>query len=255
LCNTLCRFILGAQVEILFALGNEDCILPASLFTNKVLDSLDSGTITRLRLRPVAFELRQEIASVGSKIDELVFLEEGMCSMTAAFEDGSEVEVSIFGYDSVIGLSALMGSKHSLNRVYMQLPGRGFSSPLKDASKEFGLCGRFQHLALRNVQAQLTQAMQYAGCNAKHKIKQRLARWLLICADRARSDRFSLSHAFLADMLGSTRPTVSVAAGALKGRRLIEYSRGTVSILDRKGLEKRACECYRVVKEQLDNGI
>jgi CRP-like cAMP-binding protein len=229
--------------------------LPASLFTNKVLDSLDAGTIARLRLRPVALELRQEIASVGSKIDELVFIEEGMCSMTASFEDGSEVEVSIFGYESVIGLSALMGSQHSLNRVYMQLPGRGFSSPLKAASKEFGLGGRFQHLALRNVQAQLTQSMQYAGCNAKHNIKQRLARWLLICADRARSDSFSISHAFLADMLGSTRPTVSVAAGALKGRRLIEYSRGAVSILDRKGLERKACECYRVVREQLDNGI
>jgi CRP-like cAMP-binding protein len=255
LCNALCQFILGPQAKILFALGNEDCLLAASLFTNKVLDSLDDGTIARLRLRPVALELRQEIASVGSKIDELVFIEEGMCSMTASFEDGSEVEVSIFGYESVIGLSALMGSKHSLNRVYMQLPGRGFSSPLKAASKEFGLCGRFQHLALRNVQAQLTQSMQYAGCNAKHNIKQRLARWLLICADRARSDSFSISHAFLADMLGSTRPTVSVAAGALKGRRLIEYSRGAVSILDRKGLERKACECYRVVREQLDNGI
>jgi CRP-like cAMP-binding protein len=255
LCNTLCRFILGAQVEILFTLGNEDCILPATLFTNKLLDSLDPATIARLRLRPVALELRQEIASVGSEIDELVFIEEGMCSMTASFKDGSEVEVSIFGYESVIGLSALMGSKHSLNRVYMQLPGRGFSSPLKAASKEFGLCGRFQHLALRNVQAQLMQSMQFAGCNAKHNIKQRLARWLLICADRARSDSFSISHAFLADMLGSTRPTVSVAAGALKGRRLIEYSRGAVSILDRKGLERKACECYRVVREQLDNGI
>jgi CRP-like cAMP-binding protein len=229
--------------------------LPASLFTNKLLCSLDASTIERLRLRPVDLELRQEIASVGSKIDELVFIEEGMCSMTASFEDGSEVEVSIFGYESVIGLAALMGSRQSLNRIYMQLPGRGFSCPLKAASKEFGLCGHFQRLALRNVQAQLTQSMQYAGCNAKHSIKQRLARWLLICADRARSDRFSISHAFLADMLGSTRPTVSVAAGSLKARRLIEYSRGTVSILDRNGLERKACECYGVVKDQLDNSV
>jgi CRP-like cAMP-binding protein len=226
--------------------------LPASLFTNELLNKLDAATIARLSLRPVALERRQEIAFVGAKIDELVFIEEGMCSMTASFEDGSEVEVSIFGYESVIGMPALMGSKHSLNRVYMQLPGRGFVSPLKAASKEFRRCGHFQHLALRNVQAQLMQSMQYAGCNAKHKIKQRLARWLLICADRARSDCFSISHEFLADMLGSTRPTVSVAAGALKARRLIEYSRGAVSILDRKGLERKACECYRVVKLQLD---
>ncbi len=229
--------------------------MPASLFTNKLLNKLDAATIARLSLRPVALEVRREIACVGDKIDELMFIEEGMCSMTTCFEDGSEVEVSIFGYESVIGMSALMGSKHSLNRIYMQLPGRGFASPLKAASKEFGRCGHFQHLALRTVQAQLTQSMQFAGCNAKHKIQQRLARWLLMCADRSRSDRFSISHEFLADMLGSTRPTVSVAAGALKARRLIDYSRGAVSILDRKGLERKACECYRMVKQQLDKSF
>jgi CRP-like cAMP-binding protein len=123
---------------------------------------------------------------------------------------------------------------------------------MKAATKEFELGGRFQHLALRYVQAQLTQATQFAGCNAKHQLKERLARWLLLCADRARCDRFSISHEFLAYMLGSTRPTVSLAAAALKARGLIKYSRGVITILDRKGLERKACECYHVVRDQLE---
>jgi CRP-like cAMP-binding protein len=233
---------------------NERCTLPASQFKNKLLQSLDAGVIGRLSLRPVVLELRHEIASLGGPIHELMFIEEGMSSMTTCFKDGSEVEVSLFGYESVIGMPALLGSNYSTNRIYVQLAGRGYSSPIKAATKEFERGGRFQHLALRYVQAQLTQATQFAGCNAKHRLKERLARWLLLCADRAKSDRYSISHEFLADMLGSTRPTVSVAAGAFKARGLIKYSRGVISILDRKGLERKACECYHVVRDQLELG-
>jgi CRP-like cAMP-binding protein len=234
---------------------NERCTLPASRFKNKLLQNLDASAIERLSLRPVKLELRREIASLGTPIHELVFIEEGMSSMTTSFKDGSEVEVSLFGYESVIGMAALMGSNHSMNRIYMQLAGHGFSSPIKAATREFQLGGRFQHLALRYVQAQLTQATQFAGCNVKHRLKERLARWLLLCADRAKCDRFSISHEFLAYMLGSTRPTVSVAAAAFKARGLIKYSRGVISILDRKGLERKACESYHVVRDQLQHAI
>ncbi len=114
---------------------------------------MDASIIARLSLRPVTLELRHEIASLGRPINELLFIEEGMSSMTTSFHDGSEVEVGLFGYESVIGMSALMGTNRSRNRIYMQLAGRGFCSPLKAAGKEFELCGRFQHLALRYVQA------------------------------------------------------------------------------------------------------
>jgi hypothetical protein len=163
------------------------------------------------------------------------------------------VEVGMFGYESVAGVSALMGTKRSLNRVYMQIAGHGYSSPLEVARKEFKLGGRFQTLCLRYVQAQLVQAMQSAGCNAKHDIEQRLARWLLICADRAHTDTFKMSQEFLAHMLGSSRPTVTIAAAGLKRRKLIRYTRGEIQIMDVKGLEQRACECYRVIKDHLDN--
>ena len=145
-----------------------------------------------------------------------------------------------------------MGTKLSLNRVYTQIAGFGFSCSIQAARLEFNKCGVFQTITLRYVQAQLVQAMQSAGCNAKHGTDQRLARWLLTCADRARSNSFMMSHEFLGYMLGSSRPTVSLAAGVLKDEKLIRYSRGMIHLLDRAGLEKRACECYQVINRHLD---
>ncbi len=176
--------------------------LRTSGFKNTLLKALDGEIIERLRLQPVKFELKHEIEYPGNPIDHLYFIEEGMASMTTTFKDGSQVEVGMFGYESVIGVSALMGARKSLNRVYTQIAGYGYSCQVEDARREFRLGGHFQFLALRYVQAQLVQAMQSAGCNAKHNFEQRLARWLLLCADRANIDTFKISHEFLADMLG-----------------------------------------------------
>ena len=228
-------------------------LLSTSGFKNTLLKALDRDILERLRLQPVKFELKHEIENRGDRIDHLCFLEEGMASMTTTFRDGSQVEVGMFGYESVIGISALMGTKKSLNRVYTQIAGHGYTCNVEYARREFRLGGAFQFLALRYVQAQLVQAMQSAGCNAKHNFEQRLARWLLICADRANIDTFKISQEFLADMLGGRRPTVSTAAGILKGKGLIQYTRGEIRILDIPGLTKTSCECYQIIKDYLDN--
>jgi CRP-like cAMP-binding protein len=234
-------------------LSESEDYLRTSGFKNTLLKALDGDIIERLRLQPVKFELKHEIENPGDPIDHLYFLEEGMASMTTTFKDGSQVEVGMFGYESVIGVSALMGTKKSLNRVYTQIAGHGYTCQIEDARREFRLGGYFHFLALRYVQAQLVQAMQSAGCNAKHNFEQRLARWLLICADRAHVDTFNISHEFLADMLGVRRPTVSTTAAILKRKGLIEYTRGEIRILDAPGLTKTACECYRIIKDYLDN--
>jgi CRP-like cAMP-binding protein len=223
------------------------------VFRNSILKTLDKETISRLRLRPVAFEIEHELEFPGQPIEHLFFIEEVMASMTTNFQDGSQVEVGMFGYEGVVGVSALMGTKRSLNRVYTQIPGHGYSCAVNVARREFGLGGEFQSLTLRYVQAQLLQAAQSVGCNAKHDLEQRLARWLLLCADRAHSNVFALSQEFIAEMLGSTRPTVSTAAGLLKESGLIRYGRGVIHLLDVASLEARACECYRVIKDHLDN--
>jgi CRP-like cAMP-binding protein len=222
-------------------------------FSNSLLNALDAESIARLQLHPVKFELMHEIEYPGNPIDHLFFVEAGMASMTTTFLNGSQVEVGMFGFESVIGVSALMGTKRSLNRVYTQIAGHGYSSNVDLARREFDRGELFQILALRYVQTQLVQTIQSAGCNAKHNFEERLARWLLICADRAQSSQFKMSHDFLADMLGGTRPTLSTAAGLLKEKGLIEYTRGEIHIIDLPGLERASCECYRVIKDHLDN--
>jgi CRP-like cAMP-binding protein len=227
--------------------------MPDVKYANTLLQSFDSELIDRLHLKTVAFKVGQEIEFPGKPIKHLIFLEEGMASMTTTFRNGRQVEVGMFGYESVIGVSALMGTKQSLNRIYTQIAGWGYRCRLEAAAAEFCHCGPFQRLALRYVQAQLVQSAQAAGCNAEHSNEQRLARWLLICADRVHRNQFKMSQDFLSHMLGNTRPTVTLAAGQLKKERLIIYKRAEIIIVDRGGLEKRACECYAVIKQHLDD--
>lgn len=222
-------------------------------FRNTILQHLNATTIERLQLHAVELKLRQNLEEPGQAVRHVFFVEEGIGSMTTVFRDGFEVEVGMFGYESAIGISALMGTKHSLNRVFMQLAGHGFSCSLKTAKEEFGRHGDFHDLALRYVQAQLTQATQSAACNVHHNHEQRLSRWILSCSDRAKQDVLQSSQEFLADMLGSARPTVTMTARKLKSQGLITYNRGIIHILDRVGLQKQACECYQVVKSHLDN--
>lgn len=222
-------------------------------FNNKLLNKLELEVIGRLQLREVKFEVGHEIEFPGKSIDQLFFIESGIGSMTTTFEDGSQVEVGMFGCESVMGASALMGTRRSLNRVYMQAEGHGYSTSVQKATAEFRRFDQFHDLVLRYVQAQLTQTIQSAGCNAKHEIGQRLARWLLLCADRVGSTDLHFSHDFLADMLGATRSSVAIAAQRLKDQGLIDYRRAHISIPDRQALERRACECYRIVKDHLDS--
>ncbi len=225
----------------------------AGPFRNTLLQHLDPETIGRLQLRPVALPMHHELEAPGKTIQHLFFLEEGIASMTTAFEDGSQVETSMFGYESAVGISGLMGVRHSLNNIFMQLAGHGYECPLQVARAEFRRNGKFQHLALRYVQAQLTLSTQNAACNAMHTYEQRLARWLLICCDRAKQTHLEMAQEFVAQMLGSTRSTVSIAAAHLKAKGLIDYRRGSIQILNIQGLEAEACECYRVVRAHLEN--
>ena len=224
-----------------------------SKYQNTLLNSFDSELIARLHLAHVVFKAGQRIEEPGKPIRHLYFLESGMASMTALFLNGSEIEVGMFGSESVIGVSALMGTVQSLNHVYTQIEGIGYRCTYEHGLREFERFGVFHDRCLRYVQAQLLQSSQSAGCAAMHTSEQRLARWLLISADRAHVEVFKMSQEFLSHMLGSTRPTVSLVAGTLKKEGLISYSRGVVKITDRKGLEKRACECYETIKKHLAN--
>jgi CRP-like cAMP-binding protein len=220
-------------------------------FHNLILKNLDADTIRRLMLRKVELELRHPMEVPGEAITDIFFLESGIASVTTQFKDGFEVEAGMYGFESLSGISAFMGARESLNASYIQIAGHGYSCRIKRAAAEFDRGGEFRSLALRAVQAQFVQTMQSAGCNAHHDIEPRLARWLLLVAERTQTDTFALSHEFISTMLGARRSTVSIAAGSLKRRGLIEYTRTNIHIRDRKGLEAKACECYKVLRDYL----
>jgi CRP-like cAMP-binding protein len=221
------------------------------LFKNGLLLKLPPDVIARLELQPVNLPVDREIEFPGNRIDHLFFIEEGMASMTATFEDGFQVEIALAGSESVLGTSSMMGTRRSLNRVEMQVGGYGFSSRTAIATREFERGEAFHDLTLRYVQAQFIQSAQTAGCNARHTVEQRLARWLLLCADRNGGRVLPLSQQHMADMLGAARTTVTAVAGHFQERNLIHYSRGKIHLLDLAGLELLACECYRVVRDHL----
>lgn len=225
----------------------------AAKYKNTVLRLLDKDSIQRLGLHPVELPTEFRLEAPGDTIKHIYFIESGVGSMTTLFADGHRVEVGLFGHESVIGVSAFMGTKRALNDIYMQIPGRGFRTTLRTAEKEYRLYGKFHELCLRYVQAQLMQATQTGACNASHAIEQRMARWLLLCRERTETDTLHLTHEFLAMMLGSRRSTVTAMAGSFQGLGLIQYKRGKIKILDREGLEDIACECFAVVRDHLNN--
>lgn len=195
---------------------------------------------------PVRFQMQ------GPKqpITALYFIESGLGSMTTQLDNGLEVEVGTFAYESAVGISALLGARRSLNRVFMQIAGDGYVTPLERAKYEFAHNKQFCEMVLSCFRVHLTQATQCAACNAVHSLERRLARWLLLCADRTGQQRFEISQEFLADMLGSSRSAVSLGITSLERRRLVTHQRKSIFIPDSPALEKAACECFRVMQRQ-----
>ena len=221
-------------------------------YRNVILQHLDADAIERLRLRPVTLEMRQILESPGGRVDNIFFIEQGIGSMTTTFEDGSQVEAGMFGCESAIGAPALMGIRTSRNHIAVQIAGHAWAAPKDEAEREFRRVGCFHDLVLRYMQTQILQATQSCGCNARHNVQQRLSRWLLLCRDRTDEDVLQLTQEFLAAMLGVERPAVTVVAGKLQERGMIEYSRGRVRITDPRGLEAVACECYPASRRELE---
>ncbi len=223
---------------------------------NVILLSLPDEEYNLLRphLEPVDLPQYEIFHEPGEKIDFAYFLNEGMTSLVALSVDGRSVEVGIVGKEGMVGMSLMVGILRGTFRAIMQMAGNGsrirsevFQAILPCASTLRSELSRFALM-------QGIQVAQLAACNRLHEIDQRLARWLLMCQDRMDSQLLPLTHEFLAQMLGTGRPSVTLAAGALESSGLIENMRGTVKILNRKSLEKAACECYGVV-QHLNGGL
>jgi CRP-like cAMP-binding protein len=160
--------------------------------------------------------------------------------------------MGIVGNDGAVGIALFLGGDATSNRAVVQIAGVAFRMRAAIVREQFSLGGEFQRLLLRYVQAFITQVSQTAVCNRLHTIERRLCRWLLLSRDRVDSDQLQMTQEFISNMLGGRRESVTVAAGRLQDAGFIDYSRGRITILDRKGLESAVCECYRVVANEFD---
>ena len=217
---------------------------------NRILLSVPDKEYNLLRphLEPADLPQHKIMQEPGEKIDFAYFLNDGMASLVALSHDGRSVEVGIVGKEGMVGMSLTAGLNREIFRAIMQMAGSGvriraevFQDILLSAPE---LRSKLGHFGLMHGM----QVAQLAACNRLHGIDQRLARWLLMCQDRFDSQLLPLTHDFLAQMLGTGRPSVSLAAGVLEDAGLIENLRGTVKILNRKSLEAVACECYGVIQ-------
>jgi CRP-like cAMP-binding protein len=218
--------------------------------SNVILLSLPDTEYNLLRphLEPADLPQYDILHEPAEKIDYAYFLNDGMTSLVALSSDGRSVEVGVVGKEGMVGMSLTMGLQRAIFRAIMQMSGTGLRIRA-DIFQEILLCASTLRSELsRFALMHGMQVAQLAACNRLHEIEQRLGRWLLMCQDRVDSSLLPLTHEFLAEMLGTGRPSVSLAARALEDAGLIENFRGTVKILNRKGLEKAACECYGVIQ-------
>ncbi len=201
-------------------------------------------------LDPIVLPRRFVVHDNGDKLPYAYFLEEGLASIVVQLENGSTVEVGVVGREGMAGLPILLETDSIPNQTFMQIPGAGHRIKASIVREHYAKPGQLRTMLLRYLQLHLVQASQTAACNRMHEVEERMARWLLICHDRMSSHEISLTHEFLAQMLGTRRSSVTLAAGALQRSGLIKYSRGHVSIQYLAGLKAAACECYRTIHDE-----
>ena len=203
-------------------------------------------------LQPVTFALGDVVYESGGHLQHVYFPATSVVSLLYTMENGSTAEMGLAGNDGVVGVALFLGGDTTPNRAVVQIGGGAFRMTAKDLREEFARGGPFQRALLRYTQALITQISQTAVCNRLHEVEQRLCRWLLLCHDRVKSNEIQMTQEFISNMLGGRRESVTVAAGRLQDVGLIHYARGHISILDRQGLERTVCECYQIVKGELD---
>jgi CRP-like cAMP-binding protein len=203
-------------------------------------------------LEPVPLELGRVVAEFNVPIEHVYFPEDGIISSLSVMADGSGVETATIGLEGMSGIAVFHGVEATPEHVFVQVPGKGhriashtFRAILPDAPRLTAVLHRYS-VAL------LTLIGQTSGCNRKHSVLRRCARWLLMTHDRVGRDGFELTHHILSQVLGVRRASVTEAALALNEAGAIEYRRGRVTVLDRQALEREACECYGVISSSFD---
>lgn len=219
---------------------------------NLLLSSLPPTQWERWRkhLEVVPLPLAHVMYESGVAMQHVYFPITAIVSLLYVMHDGSSAEIAVVGNEGLVGVSIFMGGASTPSRAVVQSAGMGCRVKAAFLMQEFEHAGPVQHLLLRYTQALLTQMAQTAVCNRHHSLDQQLCRWLLLSLDRLQGDELVMTQELIANMLGVRREGVTEGAVRLQKAGLISYVRGHITVLDRKGLELRTCECYAVVKRE-----
>jgi CRP-like cAMP-binding protein len=220
--------------------------------TNQLLTALPFADRERVLplLERVELSLGDVVYEAGGRLEHAYFPTSAVVSMLYTMEDGATAEMARCGSDGVVGVSLFLGGDTTPNRAVVQIAGGAVRMRARALQAEFARGGPMQLLLLRYTQALITQISQTAVCNRLHPVEKRLCRLLLMSHDRSASNELFMTQELIANMLGGRRESITVAAAHLQDAGLIRYSRGHIRILDRAGLERAACECYRVVRSE-----
>jgi CRP-like cAMP-binding protein len=218
--------------------------------SNIILLSISDSEYSSLRphLEYVSLPNHLVLHEGGGKLEFAYFPNRGLISLVVVMKDGRTAEAGIVGNEGFTGTTAAVGLNRSPLEAVVQITGDGFRVEAGALQNTLESAPHLQLMLSRYAVVRGMQVAQTAACNRLHDIEQRLARWLLMTQDRVDSGSLPITHDFLATMLGTDRPTVSLAAGVLQRKNLIEYTRGAVKIVNRKKLEDSACECYGVIQ-------
>jgi len=220
---------------------------------NHLLAALPAAEFERLspHLNLVSMPLGHMLYKPGGQMQHAYFPTTAVVSLHYVMESGASAESAGVGNEGVVGISLFMGGDSTPSSAVVLIAGHAYRLEARLLKQEFDRAGLTQNLLLRYTQALITQTSQTAACNRHHSVEQQLCRWLLLTFDRAHAREVIMTQELVANMLGVRREGVTEAAGKLQEAGLISYRRGHIAVLERSGLETRACECYAVVKKEL----
>jgi CRP-like cAMP-binding protein len=222
---------------------------------NFLLAALPSEEYQRLlpHLQPVSLAIRQIVHVPGEPIEYVYFPYQALISVVTILKDGSTIENSLVGQEGMVGIQAFLGNDTMPYQAIVQIEDGGVRMPVAAFKAELNQKGALHDLLLRYMRFLLIETTQGAACHSTHPVQERLARWLLNVSDRLQSNQLPLTQEIIAQMLGIRRAGVTVAAGTLQQAGMIRYRRGNITILDRESLEATTCECYQVIKTELNH--
>ncbi len=230
---------------------------PHSPNQNHLLAALPAAQFEPLveHLKLVAMPLGEMVYEPGRPMQHAYFPTTAIVSLHCALESGASTEAAGVGHEGVVGISLVMGGDTTPSSAVVQTAGHAYRLERGLLKQEFNRAGELQRLLLRYTQALLTQMAQTAACIRHHSVEQQLSRWLLLTLDRVAlhgvpEQEFVMTQELVASILGVRRESIALAAGKLQHAGVIRYRRGHISVLDRRALETRACECYGVVKKE-----